>query len=417
MKLPFLPQIPFLLLLTLAPSSPAEASARCYRFTLLNLPNRESRPAPRRETWCYQRLSGSSAGSLYVYNADHGKVRPELAAVRTKDGVITHGSLLAGALTMHSVRDQGLNPLPVPLEEPRGLPSVRPAQPVALEGSARKTLAQLLLARSPAPASVSVPDAPLSESASIQPWRGYWWPYQDMPMVGPLAKYEAFVRARAGSVPDAVSWERARHRYQGVWWEGHCNGWAASAILRPEPGAIRVDDQSGTSFSVSDLKGVLAEQDYCADAVMYGHRHDGEGKNPRPVQPAEFHRVLTYYIGTLHKPVVINYRDDAVIDNHVISGYSMELKKSGRRALTVTATLRVHQYDGEIVETAGIAPAYKRTYRYSLRTDGAGAPVSGSWLGDNPGFLWVPLGSGTCSQGNPHLTESYVTELLGGGSR
>ena len=74
----------------------------------------------------------------------------------------------------------------------------------------------------------------------------------------------AIVRTpRTETCPGAAAWESTNHRYQGTWWEGHCNGWAASSVLRVQPVASKRDPCSGLVFSVSEQKGLLAERDLC----------------------------------------------------------------------------------------------------------------------------------------------------------
>ncbi len=380
----------------------------CYNFTFTELPLMESLPAPRTELWCYQSTTAPASG-LYIYNADNSQVRPELAFVKTDDGILTHGSLLAGKITMHSVRSRQFNPFSVPLDEPHNLPVAALDTTKEFDESAAKVLAQLLQAKNNSPGNMAISTGTLTEETSAQPWRGYWWPYKGIPLAGPLKKFDVYLRVNDIGHANAVSWERQNHADHHIWWEGHCNGWAASAILRAEPRSARSDSSNASEFSVSDQKGLLAELDYCANSKMFGHR----GARSASVSADVFHKALVYYIGQLHKPIAMDYRTDAAIDNHVVSGYTMNIERNSGDSVTVTAKLRVHGYDGFRSDVPGIAPPYTRTYRYTLQTDENGIVSSGTWLGDRPGFLWAPLSPGRCSDGNPNLHENDVGSILG----
>jgi hypothetical protein len=200
--------------------------------------------------------------------------------------------------------------------------------------------------------------------------------------------------------------------YKGVWWEGHCNGWAASSILRNQPTISRTDSSTGLVFSVSDQKGILAEHDYCAKATMYGKRYRGGGDNIWDMDPAVFHNAILYYIGRLGKPIAMDYRRDGAVDNHVVSGYGMQIVRSSPTLLNVITTLRVHKYDGKKTDVPGIAPAYSRVYKYELRQDGSGRTIGGRWLSNNPDFLWAPLGPTNCKRNGAELKEDYVQAIL-----
>lgn len=392
-----------------------ETPTRCYQFTLTESPanSRHTHQSPRKEVWCYQQLS-SPSGVLYIYNADDKTVRPELSMLIDTFGFITHGSLLAGSLTTHKVDSKKFNPYSIPTEEPKGQPRVSPAHEAQIDSSAQENL-KFLLSQSPSSIEFSLQEGTFSASTQILPWRGYWWPYKGAPLYGssssPLAKYDRFVRARTGRNPGAQSWESANHRFSGTWWEGHCNGWAASSVLRAEPRRSKTDPLSGVTFTVADQKGILSETDYCANVAFFGRRYRGRpGDNIRDIDPATFHRTLVYYIGQIGKPVSIDYRADSAVDNHVISGYRMTLTRIGSNTYSVTTVLKVHKYDGTRSQPPGVAPSYSRTYRYTLRETSTG--LVGSWRSLNPDFLWVPLSIADCGSNNPRVSHATVQQIL-----
>lgn len=356
------------------------------------------------EIWCYQHLTNSK--KLLIFNADKNEVSPELSMLINEDGILTHGSLMAGKISVHQVQSQNFNPFSIPLTEPKDqmpiinlkdLKDSASAVQKFLENNSVKTMKNFSLFESQS----------LVANAALQPWRGFWWPRKNMPILGPLSKYDRYVQAHGGINPGVASWESLHHAYHGVGWSGHCNGWAASAILHSEPRIVRTDPSSGIVFSISDQKGILAEADYCVNAAFFGHRNYGDGNNG-DISPDLFHKTLIYYIGSLHKPIAMDYRSDAAVDNHIVSGYSMQIMNSGENIYTVTATLSMHGYDNASSEVPGVARSYTRVYKYILRTDSQGNPVSGRWLSANPDFMWVPLSPMNCQK----LDYTYINSIL-----
>lgn len=412
--------IAFLALLAAAPFCRAEAEGptTCYRI-LQPQSNLSPVPTmPREEIWCYQHLS-YPIGSLFIYNADNEEARPEMALVLSADGMITHGSLAAGKVTVHRVSAKHFNPYSIPLSEPRDSPLASPQEVHVSPESLQKVLSLLtrptsmrmeLQSMAPGRLVASVPPEHL-------PWRGYWWAYLGLPLSGsansPLAKYDRFVQAHSGKNPGAADWENNHHYFEGTFWSGHCNGWAASSILRKEPRTEKRDPASGTVFTVADQKGILAERDYCAMSAFFGHRYNGDpGDNLYEVNPTDFHRALTYYIGQLGKPVAIDYRRDEPVQNNIISGYQMDVVRTGDNTFSVTAVLTIHTYDDSRHYPPGVAPSYQKTYRYNLTQDSSGKLILGDWLTENPDFLWVPLSSPKCNQQNPQIDESWTQQIL-----
>ncbi len=387
-------------------------STSCYRFTMQDSVERSAIPTLSTQTWCYKSVS-SPVGSTLIYNADQSSVRPELSALLDADGIVTHGSLSKGVVTIHRVNARDLNPLPVPLSEPAQL------APIAAQShDVSDALSKFQSSRA------EVPNMTIQEGTfegwvlpEHLPWRGFWWSYKSNALAGsnnsPLAKYDRYVNARTGVTPRVASWERTYHKFKDIAWEGHCNGWAASAVLRPEPNTSRFHQQSGIVFSVSDQKGILAEEDYCATVAFYGSRNYGKASNdPKDIYPAEFHTVLHYYVGQLRKVVAMDYMSTRSVDNHLVSGITSIITPKNADTFNVITTLTVHRYDANHSKPPGVAPTYIRTYKYTLKVDGEGNLIGGSWISGNPDFLWVPLSPVDCSSNNPRMSQQFTSEIL-----
>lgn len=392
----------------------ANATPSCYSFAVADGPEADAAVVERQESWCYQQLNHPQ-GTLFVFNADTDKVNPELSFTLDADGVMTHTSMKQGRRSVHKVLVKDFNPFSIPYNPPKGVPAHAP-QFVSSEMLSSANEALRVLSTSPATLSdLEMDIGIISEDADIKPWRGYWWAYNGRRLSNgtnsPMAKYDRFVQARTGSNPGSQSWENSRHRYHGINWEGHCNGWAASSVLRPEPRASKIDEQSGAIFTVSDQKGLLAETDYCVKIAFFGNRYRGSNSNRRDINPALFHKTLRYYIGNLKKPIATDYKQLAEVDNHVISGYTMNIKQTGENTYSVKTQIRIHKYDKGTSSVPGMAPMYTRTYSYRLR-EAADGSLTGTWTSTNPDFLWVPLASEDCNNNNPRIDHARIQEIL-----
>jgi hypothetical protein len=396
----------------------ADNRIHCYRIPGWD----RSSPA---EVWCYQRLTNQAgpvspsgrSGRTFIFNADGGEVRPETSLILENDGTLVHGSLLNGRISVQRVQSRQFNPYSVPLEEPRDGAALRAPLPEGpgLRRSAKGVL-DLLSAPMVAAKAKSFPFQAgmftARAAAKTLPWRGFSWPNLGLPLAAtwwsPMAKYDKYMEGRTGRNPGSRDWEGKHHTARNLVWRGHCNGWAASAILRHEPKVPRRDPRTGTVFSVSDQKGLMAETDYCAKAAFFGRRYNHPGDDLHDIDPATFHKALIYYIGTLGKPLAVDYYPNEIVDTHVISGYSITI--DGRGA--VTADLVMHAYDEEITDQPGPAPSYAKTYSYTLTKDAAGNISGGTWQTENPDFLWAPLGFGICRSNNPNVTLEGVESIL-----
>jgi hypothetical protein len=392
--------------------------AECYRLSAGNLPFANSEPESSGEIWCYRQLD-EPQGARLVYNVDeNGETRPELSMMIQPDGTLVHASLKKGKLTVHK-RDAAFSPLGVPILPPRD--AERVPEPISI-ASAEPIESKIRIFWEHAPSRVHsgrVVEGKFIASVPKEdmPWRGYWFPHSSARMhssqKSPMSKYDAFINRRAQVVIGAQKWERHNHLYTGLSWAGHCNGWAAASVLRPEPKRPAVDPYSGIEFSVSDLKGLWIERDYCPKIAFFGSRNnETERDDPSDIYPHDFHSVLTYFIGELKKPVLVDLMSTAPVENRVISGYTMDIRRIGPRSFQVDAAVKIHEYDKQLTEELGDAPHIIRNFRYTLTTDDDGRIRGGSWHSANPDFLWVALAPGNCKDHNPHVDEFWINEIL-----
>ncbi|MES2964264.1 MAG: hypothetical protein V4760_10265 [Bdellovibrionota bacterium] len=252
-------------------------------------------------------------------------------------------------------------------------------------------------------------------ASESMPWRGYWFPHSSGRLhhgiESPMAKFDRFVEGRSAFNPGTQSWEKINHAYHGTNWSGHCNGWAAASILREEPRAAWTDPFTNITFSIADQKGLMIERDYCPNLLFFGHRNRDEGPGAGDIDAAEFHHVLTYYVGQLGKPILMDKMSTSPVENRVVPAYSMKITEVSANLYDVETKLQVHEYDKKMTEDVGVAPFEERTYRYRLQTDPVGHIIKGQWHSANPDFFWVPLSPSECESKNPGVSEHWVTTI------
>jgi hypothetical protein len=399
----------FLILMTFGSLASARED-RCYRVPMPGGPD-GSALIGKSERWCY-REHWSPVGSIFAYNADASEAKPELAFIIEPDETMIHGSIAGGRFTVHRVEAIGFSPFSVPLRLPHHL--LEEENPLANDErflASVESAERLLIANAPA-SIASFKIEPGTFSAAVPdkalPFRGYLWKTRDLPLGPAMKKLDAFAKAR-GRVSHAFEWERDHHKYSGLSWSGHCNGWAASSVLRAEPLKRRFDAKSGTTFLVSDQKGFFVERDYCVSYSFYGRRFPNGILED--ITPQDFHKVLTYTIGTLKKPVALDLLRGRPVQNNVVSSYRSAITRTAPNQYQVVTQVRDHYYDTSINELVGLAPSQTLTYRYTLTTDDRGTITGGKWINTNPDFLWVPLSGARCSDENPYITEAMLDAI------
>jgi hypothetical protein len=151
------------------------------------------------------------------------------------------------------------------------------------------------------------------------PWAGSWWPYTQDGTVSAAHRYESIV-GESG----AVGWELANHGsglpgIQG-WW-GHCNGWAAAAVLFDEPReAVNV---RAVTLGVADQKALLSEVAMEVNATFFGNRNnsgDPGAASYEDVYPNQFLLALANVVGR-GDPMVMDRYTGGQVWNHPIAGY------------------------------------------------------------------------------------------------
>jgi hypothetical protein len=257
---------------------------------------------------------------------------------------------------------------------------------------------------------------------SKMPWSGWWWPTRRFPPPmaaagGPLDKFDQYIAGLGLPPPGAGSWDAINHYKPGCPWCGHCHGWAAAAILEPEPTRpIRV---GMIDFTVGDLKGLLTEA-HCTDAydLIEGERDTVTGTGDDQLKATTFHRVLLDWVMN-GEPVIMDRTKKAEVRNHPVYRCQMTTRPdlSDPRKTHVTAKLWF--------VSAWVSPdyvgtrAFQMAYQYWITGDFQN-PSEGDWegssLNDHPGFIWRPAYVNYDSRRNPNPAvryyDPYILQLL-----
>lgn len=165
----------------------------------------------------------------------------------------------------------------------------------------------------------------------------------DIEKLSPMDKFalvEQLEGRTHGSNPWFISaWELLNHwSPAGSSWFGHCNGWAAAAILTHEPrDAVSVDfgDNHEVEFSVGDQKGLLSETYYSQLSGFYGARYNGdEDEDISDLSPKAVIQLLSTFIGQRGVPLVFDTSANEEVWNFPAWSYQLTLTETAASAGT-----------------------------------------------------------------------------------
>lgn len=114
-------------------------------------------------------------------------------------------------------------------------------------------------------------------------------------------------------------------------WFGHCNAWAAAAIMEPEPRhEVTVD---GVTFTAGEVKALLTEAWMEINSSFYGTRNEDheteEGRQEisyRDMTPAGFHILFADQIGKRDKSFVIDRFTGSEVWNQPVTAYRSKVE-------------------------------------------------------------------------------------------
>ncbi|MBI3893260.1 MAG: hypothetical protein HY303_17205 [Candidatus Wallbacteria bacterium] len=371
---------------------------------------------------------------------------------------------------------------------------------------------------------------------SKRPWSSTYWPFQDCHLafktfgqegLTPMEMYDTYVLATRGQNPGAAAWEgssvaktlvvggngdfgrpalkwtfklghnmvpwmddpssgvanipytdpsgdRSSQQVQVDWW-GHCNGWAAAAILVPEPPeqlVIALDQpvtqlrlksrdprwpgqnnplgrsayterptsRSTLTFCGADLKGLFTEAYLATSAKLsnpndpnfYQQKDGGTRYDPsRPqsqeeldesykdIHPHHFHRIMLDHMER-EQGLVAEKDADEHVNNLPIVGWAY--------VRAYNAEQRSYDFRTRVYYADYAAPTFRGTkllpidYGYRIYLDSRNRVTGSDWLGrsrdEHPDFIWVPDRPLPAPlKRNPAIRLEILEEILKTGAR
>ncbi len=255
-----------------------------------------------------------------------------------------------------------------------------------------------------------------------RPWNGYWWPiingglctgldYNQHP--APMEKYDF----ATGQPYLATMWELQNHYNPKApnWW-GHCNGWAASAVMEEEP--PHKSTYNKVVFYVGDMKGLLAECYQKAYGTVYGTRYTGDNGDDafNDINPLDFQNVLETYLKDNGIPILIDADPTKEIWTYPLYKYELSYTDEGStRHVTLKIYCATDIYDNGVLDPDDTEDThfFTKTYTYDLTLDINGNPISGQWTGnsvnDHPDFAWYPE---HIASDNPYISLETVRTII-----
>lgn len=255
------------------------------------------------------------------------------------------------------------------------------------------------------PADAIAASAPpvLDGQAATLPWSGWWWPASLQPYTPPylfqangaLAKYDAYVKAGGAPSPDTQGWERQHIVFNdpSLFWAGHCNGWAVSALLEPQPTAPVT--ARGITFSVADQKGLLADYHF-ADSPLWKY-----GSNQTALRPADLQRMVVNWIGGQHKGFVIDdFTSSDQIESYPVYRFHIvyipDTLDANKTHVQLTLWMASYHVDANFVGTTDYPGPDGQRFDYFIYGP-KDQPTGGDWEGvslvgkqGHPRFIWYP---------------------------
>lgn len=166
------------------------------------------------------------------------------------------------------------------------------------------------------------------------------------------------------------AWELLNHwSPAGSSWFGHCNGWAAAAILTNEPRQAKTvafgpSDQWSMALSVADQKGLLSETNYSTLSNFFGARYNGDpGDDLADLTPKAVLQVLSTYIGERGVPLVFDTTAGDEVWNFPAWGYTVTLTQTSGGSGSASASGLIN------INTAGKAELMTLWGISSVRAD------------------------------------------------
>jgi competence protein ComEA len=130
------------------------------------------------------------------------------------------------------------------------------------------------------------------------------------------------------------AWELLNHwSPSGSSWFGHCNGWAAAAILMKEPRVPQTvnfgaNDEHTVELSTADLKGLASETHYSGLSHFFGSRYNDEDDDITDLSPKSVLQLLEVYVNQRGVPFVFDTTAGDQVWNFPVWKYTLNLTET-----------------------------------------------------------------------------------------
>ncbi|MFT7622921.1 MAG: hypothetical protein ACI9WU_002096 [Myxococcota bacterium] len=149
----------------------------------------------------------------------------------------------------------------------------------------------------------------------------------------------------------ATEWEIYNHgkgQFGVQSWFGHCNAWAAAAIVEPEPRQTTTVD--GIEWTAGDVKGLITEAYMEINSSFWGSRnnyHEDEKSREavdfKDLTPAQFHILFADQLGNKDTSFVIDRYTGDQVWNQPVKGFKAEIEVLNEGEAT-RKTIQVTEY-------------------------------------------------------------------------
>jgi hypothetical protein len=203
---------------------------------------------------------------------------------------------------------------------------------------------------------------------------------------GPLDKFDQYVQKASNKNPGSKKWELANHVPSSLSWgpgAGHCNGYAASSIVTCEPASpVTVH---GTTFTVGDLKGLLAEVYWWCPAKLQVVRMSNQAHH--------FHMILLQRIHDLGQAIVVDtdpMPQPAIPWNHPAYKFEMTYDQDAQDPSKTNVKCKLWVVDYSSNPNYVGTKDHTEDYEYWIKGN-FNLPSQGGWISSNrPEFVWIP---------------------------